>query len=175
MSFITILEEWIAVGESTKKELFDAIKSSLDYLNSAITELQINSKRIEICNMEVGGFINQYSASELAGVNTFVCNDASVTINNLKVILLNNYPNSSSGGNLQINVLVSKNNGVSFTSILNGGNPLILSSYATGSSAVGTFKTDGSNVISLGDIVRIDIVSKMTTQGSFQIICSGVL
>ena len=177
MAFITIPSTWIQVGQSLKQQLFTYIKDNFDNHETRINSLEVGAAKVNLFNFEVGGYLSQYSTSELIGVGTFKAY-AACTISDAKIILTNSSSSptsSSSAGTLSIDLLKSTDNGVTWSSIFST-KPSIGSGVSATGSISSTFSfVPTANILAFGDMIRLDIYSKKITQGSFMIEVYGDL
>lgn len=171
MAFTVIPTSWIEVGKSLKKELFDAIKNSLDDHETRIDNVEQGLSKIELFNFEVIGYISHYSNLELIGIGTYrAVNNISIT--DAKITILNSGSSpltTSSSGVLSIDLEKSSNNGLTWTSILETYPNIPDGTYVTGStSGAFSFITNGE-LISADELVRVSIKTRKDSQGSFLI------
>lgn len=169
MGFTVIPQSWLDVGRAIKKELFQAIKDSLDDHETRVNALEQGFNKVEIFNFEIIGYINNYTALELTGIGTWRAPSDCIIVD-AKLMLLNSAscPTvSSSLGVLSIQLEKSSDNGVTWTPILVSRPSIGDGSYITGSeSGLFTFITGGENMLE-GELLRVNIYSKKDSQGSF--------
>lgn len=174
MAFITIPSSWLEVGKSIKKGLLERIKDNQDDHESRIDNLEEKNAKQEIFCFEVIGYINHYTASELVGIGTYRA-PLDINISEVKLVLLNNTNGgtSSSSGVLSIDLEKSSDNGITWNSILSQKPEIPDGVNSTGSeSSLVTFIPDGE-VIAEGELVRVNVISKKDTQGSFLVSAYG--
>lgn len=171
MAFTLIPQSWLDVGRATKKELFQAIKDSLDNHESRVNLLEQGFNKIEIFSFEVIGYINHYTSLELTGIGTWRA-FADCTIIDAKLMLLNSAScptTSSSAGTLSIQLEKSSDNGVTWTPILVQRPSIVDGHFQTGEqSGIFTFTPSGEIILS-GELLRVNVYSKKDSQGSFLI------
>lgn len=174
MAFISVPPAWIEVGKAIKKKLITRIKDNLDDHEDRINSLELGSNKVEIFNFEVMGFINNYNISELVQIGTFKA-PSDTTITEAKLTLMNGTSGetSSSNGVLSIDLEKSSDGGVTWSTILSTKPEIENGINTTGSeSSLFTFISNGEDILE-GEIIRVNVISKKDTQGSFLITVYG--
>jgi len=174
MAYTTIPSTDIEVGKPVKKSLWDKIKANFTDHETRIDGLEEGANKVEIFNFEVMGYVNNYTASELVQIGTFRA-FSDTTITEGKLILMNgtNSATSSSAGVLSIDLQKSTDNGVTWNTILVSVPEIADGVSATGSeSALITFITGGEDLLA-EELLRVNVVSKKDTQGTFLISVYG--
>jgi len=177
MAFLSIPSSWLAVGASLKQQIFTTIKDNFDNHETRIGAIELGASKVNIFNFEVGGYLAHYSTSELVGIGSFKAYSA-CTISDVKIILTNTSSSpssSSSAGTLSIDLQKSTDNGATWVSMFSTKPSIGAGTSATGSSSTTYTFVTGANVLAFGDLVRLDIYSKKTTQGSFLVEVYGDL
>lgn len=175
MAYNEIPSNWIESGKALKKRILTYVRDNFIDHETRIATIEVNNSKIEVFNFEVMGFINNYTATELTQIGTFKAS-RDFNLTEFKVILMNNpsSPTTDTSGELQLDLKKSEDNGVTWNSILdtNGYATIAFGTNTTGSEGSGSIATGAEEILS-GELLRVDVISKKDTQGSFLIECYG--
>lgn len=168
MAFIEIPASVIEVGKAIKKEIFAAIKSSLDDHENRINALSVGASPIEIFNFPV---LNALSANSLTGLTYF----RSTTAFNISLVQVEIFEKGGiTSGLLSIDVKKGPTlDGAGMVSVLTS-QPVV--DFATASDYdIETGILDPLNQsVSQGEVLRLDVTSLPSTPlGKFRVLVYG--
>jgi hypothetical protein len=170
MAFIPIPSTSINVGKALKKELFDAVKSSLDDHENRINSLAVGASPIEVFNFPV---LNASSAGSLTGLTYFRATSAF----NLALVQIEIFEKGIITSGI-LSVDVKKNtslNSVGMTSVLTVQPSIDFSTASDYAISSGTLDPLNQS-IAQGDVLRLDVTSLPSIPlGKFRVLVYGTL
>ena len=186
MSFTTIPSTDLEVGKPTKKSLFTTIKNNEDDHETRLNNLEAGAGKVNIFSFQIIGYVSNYSVAELKALGNFLV-PAGCTLQELCITVIDstntfdssgNVAETSSAGELEIDLLKSTDGGATFASVLTT-KPSIpdgKNGKGTSSNSIGcTPVIFSNNSLNQDDILQVDLNSKKDEQGSFLITCYATL
>ena len=186
MSYTALTDADLEVGKPVKKSLFTVIKNNEGDHETRINSLEGGAGKVIAFDFQIVGYVSNYSVSELKAVGNHTV-PADYTLQELSITLLDssntfdsggNVAESSSAGDLEIDLLKSTDGGATFSSILTT-KPNIpdgKNGKGTSSNSVGcTAAVFSDTSVDQDDILQIDLTQMKDEQGSFKITCYGTL
>jgi hypothetical protein len=170
MAFIEIPPALIEVGKSLKKEIFDAIKSSLDDHEARINAISVGSAPIEIFNVTI---LNASSAASLTGL-TFYRAPTSFNISLVQVEIFEKGAISSGTLSIDIKKGISLDD-ADLSTVLTTQPAIDFSTASDFDIETGVLDTDEQSVLQ-GEVVRLDVTSLPSIPlGKFRVSVYGTL
>lgn len=170
MAFIEIPPALIEVGKALKKEIFDAIKASLDDHENRINSLAVGASPIVVFDNTI---LNASSAGSLTGLNYF----RAASGFNISLVQLEIFEKGGiTSGILSIDVKKGSSlDGTGMTSVLTVQPSIDFSIASDYDVATGTLDTLNQSVLQ-GDVLRLDVTSLPSTPlGKFRVLVYGTL
>jgi hypothetical protein len=170
MAFIEIPPALIEVGKSLKKEIFDAIKSSLDDHENRINSLAVGSAPIEIFNVTI---LNASSAASLTGL-TFYRAPTSFNISLVQVEIFEK--GGITSGTLAIDIKKGVDlDDANLSTVLTSPPVIDFSTASDFDIETGVLDTNEQSVAQ-GEVIRLDVTSLPSTPlGKFRVSVYGSL
>ena len=163
MPYVTITPADIEIGKPTKKEIFDTIRDNQEGFNTDIEALKQTST-IDVFNVKFGGDINEYSATEIATFIPVFRAPISAQMVAFKAVLLT----ASTSGNLEIDLEISTDEGISWTPLLT--TPVTITGTTVGSISGAVNWVDvPSQSFTQNDLLRLVISGTQVDQGEFHV------
>lgn len=161
MAFSTINSAWLDIGDPTKKELFDLIKSNQDDLDDRVTDLEATiAVESPIIFQVTGPYWLESSPITDAAHLIRVPFNIDLTSARLQII------DDGSAGTLDCDVKYSDDDGSSFSTIFSA-RPSIANGGGNYGDTTGTLSV---TEIDAGDLLRLDIITSMTGNERFILI-----
>ncbi len=167
MAYDPLLDAWIEAGKPTKEEIFEFLKANQESFNADIEALK-QTAQIDIIDVKVAGQINDYPSSEVqARLPTFK-SPYDLTITSAVITLLG----ASTSGALQVDIQVSEDNGINWSSRLTSPIEVTLSAVGSVSGSV-NFINVAAQSFNQNDLVRAAVTGVQSDQGAFHISIYG--
>ena len=170
MAFVTLDPTLLDVGDPTKKEIFDSLKSNQDDLDTRLTTQEQGVGKIVVFNDLV---VNASSASTLTGLDFFRAN-AAFTLIDAKVSI---FTVGSLTGTLQFNILKNSSlDPAGMTTVFTTRPSIDLGTATDFDESSNAIFDVGQIGVADGDYLRLDITSLPTPViGSFYLTVFGEL
>jgi hypothetical protein len=168
MAYIEIPSTAIEVGKATRKEIFDAIKSSLDEHENRINALAVGATPIEVFNFPV---LNASSASSLTGLTYY----RAITSFSISLVQIEIFEKGIiDSGSLSIDIKKGSSlDGSTMESVLTSQpviNFLTASDYAVATAVLDPLKQS----VVQGQVLRLDVTSLPSIPlGKFRVLVYG--
>jgi hypothetical protein len=167
MAYDPVLDAWIEAGKPTKEEIFEFLKANQESFNTDIEALK-QTAQIDIIDTNVGGDINGYTQAELQRNLPIYKAPVTGKINSVVLTLIA----ASTSGTLQVDIEISTDNGVNWSTILTS--PVEITGTTVGSiSGAVNFINAASQEFDQNDLLRITLPGIQVDQGQFQVSIYG--
>ena len=169
MAYDPVLDAWIQAGKPTKEEIFEFFKANQESFNTDIEALK-QTAQIDIIDTKISGSITDYTQAEIQKRMPVFKAPVDSKMTSVVVTLLE----ASTSGTLQVDIEVSTDNGVNWSTRLTS--PTSLTGLIVGSlSGAVNFINVAAQSFNQNDLVRVSIPGVQVGQGSFQISIYGEL
>ena len=169
MAYDPVLDAWIQAGKPTKEEIFAFFKANQESFNTDIEALK-QTAQIDIIDTKIAGNISDYTTPEIQLRMPVFKAPVDAKITSVVVTLLE----VSTSGTLQVDIEVSTDNGVNWSTRLTS--PVDLTGLTVGSlSGAVNFINVAAQSFNQNDLVRISIPGVQVDQGAFQVSIYGEL
>jgi len=163
MAYTVIPATSIEVGKPVKKEIFDQIRTNQEGFNTDIEALK-QTATIDVFDVKFGGDISDYTALEIAERIPVFRAPVSAQMVAFKAVLLE----ASTSGNLEIDIEISTDEGISWTPLLT--TPVTLTGTTIGSvSGTVNWVDVPSQSFAQNDLLRLVISGVQVNQGEFHV------
>lgn len=167
MAYDPVLDAWIQAGKPTKEEIFQFLKDNQESFNADIEALKQTSQ-VDIIDVKVAGSINSFTESEIQKRMPVFKAPVSGTMTSVVITLLE----ASTSGTLQVDIEVSTDNGVNWSTRLTS--PVDLTGATVGSiSGAVNFINAAAQDYNQNDLIRISIPGLQVDQGAFSVSIYG--
>lgn len=167
MAYTPITPAQIAIGEPTKKEIFQQLVDNQDSFNTDIEALKQTST-VDIFNVRYTGELNQYSEADIDAATPTYKAPVAATMTSFVITLLT----ASTSGTLEIGLEKSIDNGVNWTPLLN--TDVTLSGTTAGSISGAVDWVDiPSQSFAQNNLLRVKINAIQVDQGNFHLSIYG--
>lgn len=169
MAYDPVLDAWIQAGKPTKEEIFEFFKANQESFNTDIEALK-QTAQIDIIDVKIAGHIVDYTSSEIQERMPVFKAPVAAKMTSVVITLLE----ASTSGTLQVDIEVSTDNGVNWSTRLT--TPVNLTGLTVGSlSGSVNFINVAAQSFNQNDLVRISIPGLQVNQGEFQVSIYGEL
>lgn len=163
MAYVAVPDSWTNASEPTKEEIFKYLVNNQDSFNTDIEALK-QASRIDMFNIIFAGYIEQYSEADILARIPVYRSDVDLTITSVSIVLLEN----SGSGTLEMDLEVSTDNGVSWSSRFT--TTLDLTGTTVGSTTGSVpWINAAAQDINEGDLVRVRLTGAQVDQGDFHV------
>lgn len=164
MAFVEVLTGWIQVGKALKKEIFDAIKSSLDDHETRLSAVEISSGTLEIFDETV------FNGSRAGGLTGLLYYKApfDLRITRVEIEIFEKGPITTGILSLDAKKSVDLDD-ANFATILTGAASINFATASDYDSDIASINT-GLATINTGEYLKLDVTSLPATPlGKFRI------
>ena len=169
MAYDPVLDAWIQAGKPTKEEIFEFFKANQESFNTDIEALK-QTAQIDIIDTKISGSIDIYTKSQIQKRMPVFKAPVAAKMTSVVVTLLE----VSTSGTLQVDIEVSTDNGVNWSTRLTSAVDLTGLTVGSLSGAV-NFINVAAQSFNQNDLVRISIPGLQVDQGAFQVSIYGEL
>lgn len=153
MAFVTIDPALLDVGDPLKKEIFDAIKSNEDDLDTRLTSQEQGAGKVEVYNFVLG---NATSASTLTGIAYYTAPSA-FTLIDAKVGI---FEKGTLTGTLEMDIKKNTSrDDVGMTTVFTTKPSIAFAGASDFDDSSNTVFDSGQTAVALGDVLRLDITA----------------